>query len=638
VFWVALPLLAAGAYITVLRIGFLADDLVLLDAARSDVIGLRSLLPTQGETFYRPAGALLTWKLGWLLWGFNPLPLHLQGLLLHAGACLVLGLWLAEITSRRVLGWLAGAIFAVLPVHTEAVGWLAAQWDLWATLFALLSLWLFARWWKGMQWSWYLYAGSVLCFALGLFSKESLITFIPLVALSAWVAAPPMGRQGRLRLLYALIPFCLVLAANLAVRLATWGSIGGYKGVESSYLDFFWDGYIHQLHGLLSPLNPAVFGDPLVQVVGALTSTLIVIGVLVYGRGERALLGLAAAWLILTLFPVLNLPIRLEDLQQNRFLYLPAVGYSIGIAVLLYAAIKGVKWQRRWALSGVGCVLALSVFACWVQLRPWHTTTVQAEEINKQLQALIPTIPGRPQGMTWYVENVPDNYEGAYLFRIGLGNMRGLSTGDGARIEATDNAVGAPLWELSSSRDVFSMRFSYDRSATRFRVAYAAGITLGSQLPGEKDAGNNLELVDFTRCDAGVLAQWRAEQAEYSCVPGKGITFQPNSEDSRLVGTLANVEALESRGGFLRVRVAANYPAREQAQSLVNQWYWSGQGEGFTEERVSNLPVVQDGKDHTYWTFVAGAQLENGVSMLRFDPANGKVPTAIRWIALDTVP
>lgn len=637
VYWLVLPLLAIGAYITVLRIGFLADDFILLDAARTDVISSRSLLPLPGETFYRPVGLLLTWKLGWFLWGFNPLPLHLQGLLLHAGVSLVLGLWLAEITSRRALGWLAGAIFAVLPIHMEAVGWLAAQWDLWATLFALLSLLLFTRWWKGARPARLLYAGSVLCFALGLFSKESLVTFVPLIALSAWIAARPAEGQGR-RLAYAMLPFCLVLAANLGIRLMAWGSIGGYKGLESNYIDFFWDGYIHQLHGLLSPVNPAVFGDPTAQIVGAFSSTLIVLGVLLYGRSEKVFLGLAAAWLIVTLFPVLNLPVRLDDLQQNRFLYLPAVGYSTGIAILIHAAITHTGRQSRWTLPGVGCLLALSMAACWVQLRPWHTTTVQAEAIDRQLQALIPPNPNRPQGMTWYVENVPDNYQGAYLFRIGMGNMRGLTTGDGAWVENAESAVEAPLWDVSGKQDVFAMRFSYDRALTRFRVAYIAGTTLGGALPKENETGNGLKLADFTRCAPEVLGQWYAEQASYHCVPGQGLVFEPGNEDSRLVNTSTNVEAPATGGEFIRLRVAANYPAKEEAPGLVSQWYWSEAGEDFSEERLSSLPIVQDGKDHTYWTFVRADRAEKGISMIRFDPVNGKVPTMIRWIAIDRVP
>src|SRR3712207_6273716 len=127
--WALIPLLAVLAYASVLCIGFLSDDNILLSMARSEGVTLQGLLPDPVWPGYRPVGALLTWRLGWLLWGPNPVPYHLVGLLVHASTSLVLGLWLSELTTRRALGWLAGALFAVFPLHLEAVGWLAAQWD-----------------------------------------------------------------------------------------------------------------------------------------------------------------------------------------------------------------------------------------------------------------------------------------------------------------------------------------------------------------------------------------------------------------------------------------------------------------------------------------------------------------------------
>src|SRR5947208_2836998 len=139
-YWALLPLLALVAYATVLRVGFLSDDLTFAYRAASGGVDLRLLLPDRSSDFYRAVGELLTWRLGWLLFGYNPLPYHMIGLALHVCASLMLGLWLAEVTGRRSLGWLAGALFAVFPLHLEAVGWVAAQWDEWAALFGLLSL------------------------------------------------------------------------------------------------------------------------------------------------------------------------------------------------------------------------------------------------------------------------------------------------------------------------------------------------------------------------------------------------------------------------------------------------------------------------------------------------------------------
>jgi hypothetical protein len=169
-------------------------------------------------------------------------------------------------------------------------------------------------------------------------------------------------------------------------------------------------------------------------------------------------------------------------------------------------------------------------------------------------------------------------------------------------------------------------------------VAYIAGITMGNALPRESERGSNMKLADFTKCESNVVGQWHPEQATYQCVPGEGLMFEPNNEDSHLVNAGVSADTPQPVEGFIRVRVAVSYPAKDKAPGLVNQWYWSGQGEDFSEERLNSLPIVQDGKDHIYWTFVRGDRSEKGVSMLRFDPVNGKVPATIRWIAIDTVP
>src|SRR5438874_4497444 len=135
--WAAVPALAVVAYAPVLGIGFLSDDFALLGQGTRDVTP-DLLLPVSYALFYRPVGTLLIWSVGWRAWGLNPLPYHAEGLLVHAAAALALALWLAEVTSRRGLGWLAGALFAVFPLHTEAVGWLAAQWYALAAMFGML--------------------------------------------------------------------------------------------------------------------------------------------------------------------------------------------------------------------------------------------------------------------------------------------------------------------------------------------------------------------------------------------------------------------------------------------------------------------------------------------------------------------
>jgi hypothetical protein len=407
-YWAGVPLLALAAYAPVLRIGFVSDDLVLMYQAASSGIDPTIFVPQPHWYLYRPLGTMLVWQVGWQLWGFNPLPYHLQGLLLHAGVSLLIGLWLAAVTDRRSLGWVAGALFAVFPLHLEVVGWVAAQWDALAAFFGVLSLYLYTVWWKKMNADpsrgssdrvktghryaslalyipHILYVLSILLYTAAIFTKESLLLFLPMFPIAAWLATPrdlstyiPYRRRWHVwqRCAVSLIPFCTALALNAALRLFYWGHLGGYGRTQTDHgalLSAFWEQLITFSRMLLSPINSTILGKVTVQLVGAFITLGILIGLIKYGRRISRLLLVAAVWIVLGLAPVLNLPIGLEDLQQNRLFYLAAAGYCMGVAVLLHSAVATTRLAavgsriRGMALGGVALLLLVSAAVCWVQ-------------------------------------------------------------------------------------------------------------------------------------------------------------------------------------------------------------------------------------------------------------------------------
>src|SRR5688500_10413399 len=498
--WLLIPLLAIIAYAPALSVGFLSDDWQLLDRARSAGIDLSALLPNAYWPSYRPFGVFATWQLGWQLFGANPLPYHLLSLLLHGATALALALWAATVTSKQGFGWLAGALFAVFPLHMEAVAWTAAQWDIWATLFGILSLWAFARWWRDRS-GWGHYLASLLLFALGIFSKESLLAFLPMLAVSAWLVRPPAGGRGWLGLALSLAPFAGVLLLNVVLRFAFLGRLGGYVETRTDVGNFFWSNFAAYLRALLSPLAELTMGGPASQIVGAITSLLILAGLIFFGREQRRLLAGALLWLVLAIVPVLNLVPNALDLQQNRLLYLPAAGFCAFAAALSYEAIKAAGRWRPFALAAVAFALLLGTVASWAQLAPWHTATLITEDVAARLDRLLPDRP-----MTLYAENIPDNYRGAYLFRVGLGNMRSVKTGELTVLETVPSAQSANL--TAAPGDAFAVRFGYDPSARRYRVAYAAGITSEVEPQSPVQMATPDMLWDFRRSGDQHITGW----------------------------------------------------------------------------------------------------------------------------------
>jgi hypothetical protein len=636
-YWALVPLLTIAAYVTVVRIGFLSEDMGLNRIALGES-GWQTVLPNPGLRFYRPLGFLLTWRINWPLFGLNPFPYHLEGLLAHAGAAMLFGLWLADITRKRWLGWLAGVLFGVFPLNMEAVGWLATQWDLWAAVFGTLAVWWFSKWWRGDQGrSRWLYAGSVLFYFLGIFTKESLFAFVPIIALSAWYVLPPKSLREWVRMVLALVPHVAVLGLNLLVRQLTWGEQRNYAGVDLNYFNFLYDWPADRLRFLLAPIESIIFGEPAVQVVATLSAVGLLIGLVLYGRDLARLLLLAAAWMVLTLAPVLNIGIFRHDFQNSRLLYLVSAGYCIVVAALLWSAISHARRARWPFISGTGLLVVACVVVTWIQLEPWHTASVQAAEVEGELARLIP-MQERPQDMVWYINNVPDRYRGAWVLNSAMARTRYMPGGEAdiPQVVRTDTIEQAPLG--TDVRDSFALRWEYDPAEVRWHVNYGLGITADYGIPAaEGNTGSNLQVWDFQQCDRAALDQWQVSNASVTCQPGKGLLLNPTNVDSQIADTAFNIVPSVIGDRYVRIRASFAISGGVTTPGPAVQLFWSPPHEyfnGFRQRRVA-LPV--DANPHVLWAFVAPQEWTPALVGVRLDPADAVLPVELRWIAIDTV-
>jgi len=113
-------------------------------------------------------------------WGF-----HLVDLLLHLLSSVLL-FFIAGTLLPRFLAWFAAALFAVHPLQTQAVNYVFERATLLATLFALLSLYLFLK----ARYPW-----SVAAFGLSLLAKEETIALPAFLLLYAVLANLPRGAR-----------------------------------------------------------------------------------------------------------------------------------------------------------------------------------------------------------------------------------------------------------------------------------------------------------------------------------------------------------------------------------------------------------------------------------------------------------
>ncbi|MSR87357.1 tetratricopeptide repeat protein [Candidatus Peribacteria bacterium] len=180
---IAVPLLLI--YARSLSSGFVTwdDDYLIVNNPLIRSLSLHSLwtvFTTYDPELYIPL-TFLSYQLNFLIVGLHPFLYHLTNLFLHGGNAMLVAA-VAYMLSRKNM-WVAvaaGLLFAVHPLHTEAVVWASARKDVLASTFFLSSLLLYLHYGESGKKSTYVW--SIVTFLLALLSKVSVIT-LPLVLL-----------------------------------------------------------------------------------------------------------------------------------------------------------------------------------------------------------------------------------------------------------------------------------------------------------------------------------------------------------------------------------------------------------------------------------------------------------------------
>jgi len=287
---------------------------------------------------YRPLFFAVLW-LGNALWPGSALALHLLGLGLHVGATLLV---LAAV--RRLMpdisplaAGLGACLFAVHPVHVEAVAWISAFVHPLATIFVLVALLAHDRHQRTRTLPSLGLAG--LFFVAALLTAETAAGFPFFVVAWDWI------RYGRPQPLRA-APYFALLAMYAVIRRAVLGESLPLNLTDPDAwlrLPVFLAEYLRHLilPDLPQPLYlapPPGWGIS----VGTGVAAAFLLGVLLLlvmrTAGDRRGPLLAAAWIGAALLPPLAGVFNPTPLFALRSLYLPSVGIAILAAWFIHAA------------------------------------------------------------------------------------------------------------------------------------------------------------------------------------------------------------------------------------------------------------------------------------------------------------
>ncbi|HUI41097.1 MAG TPA: tetratricopeptide repeat protein [Terriglobia bacterium] len=359
-----------------------------------------SYVGAQGVTnYYRPMmtlGYLACYRLfGPLAYGF-----HLASLLLHVlVVCLVFALT-ERLTGNRVWAFVAGALFALHPVHTESVAWIAAVTDLELTFFFLLTFGLFvgaAR--PDGQRSSGMIAAMVAAFVFALLSKEQALTLPALAAVYEHFYRDDRARTRAVQKLARYGPLWLVATAYLAFRIRFLGALAPVhqmRAVTPSEVVLSALALVGQYLGkLLWPwrlcafyvFHPSTaFHDPRVLAGLLALAALAALFAGLWRSREPAVrfASFGIVWFLATLAPVLNSHWMAANVFAERYLYLPSVGFCwlAGLAGTRLWAASGLRTvraagARRPAVAAAGATLALLLAArIVVRNRDWSNDIV----------------------------------------------------------------------------------------------------------------------------------------------------------------------------------------------------------------------------------------------------------------------
>jgi tetratricopeptide (TPR) repeat protein len=322
-----------------------------------------------GKTnFYRPLQFVCYWVL-YRIGGPNPAVFHLLNLLLYAATA-----WLVFRLSRRLFRnevvALAGALlWALHPVHVEAVAWISALPDAGFAFFALLAVSCFLRaeheGGKGLRY----HALAVASFFVALFFKEMALSF-PFLLLAYWFFLGKPESWNRRLLRWS--PYFAATLFYMAVRYQALGYVtqGGHLWNVTPHVASAAVALLGQDTRILFwPLHLNVFRmfylGPGLQSPWPWITLLVLAGTL-WMRKREPLLAFLTAWWPVTLLPVLDIRQLSFPLLADRFLHFPSIGPCLAVAYLLLDWLPR-RIPRAQVIPAAGCAMGVAMIFCGVQ-------------------------------------------------------------------------------------------------------------------------------------------------------------------------------------------------------------------------------------------------------------------------------
>jgi len=333
---VSLAVVACATYLAALRVGFFSDDYQWLGRMNATLEQPSYMF----SVIFRDFNPVLhaAFVLDWIVGGYTPAVWHLHSIVLHGIATGLLFLVCRRLRAPLVLSIAATSVWALNVRLSEAVIWPAARGHQLATVCSLAAVVLMLGRRPGRR----LFA--LVFLTVGLFAKET--TFFAMAAIPFFLPEWRKERGFLAGLIGLGVGFVLL---NIAIKDDLHTSGAGFTALLLK-VPFI----------LLRPLG---LGD--YYRFDFLSLILIAAVILVVAWWLRRGYGFAGlAWVLACSAPIVPL-----DKLSSRYLYLPAIGYSI-VLCAAWVAIRpllrsklSARWVPRALLVGLVVIVATNVIS-----------------------------------------------------------------------------------------------------------------------------------------------------------------------------------------------------------------------------------------------------------------------------------
>jgi tetratricopeptide (TPR) repeat protein len=332
---------------------------------------------------------------------------HLTNVALHTITTALLFLVLRQMTGSIWRSAFVAAVFAIHPLRAESVAWIAERKDVLSGMFFMLTLLAYLHYVR--QRSAGRYVAMSLLFALGLLSKNMLVTLPFLLLLLDWWPLRRMrpadgeggkgtSRDSRLRfwsLVKEKIPLLLLSVGSCVATALASEKIGAAD--RMAFLPRFGNAvvsYIIYMRQMVAPaglanLYPYPRNGPATWQVclAAVVLVGVTAGAVAY-RHKRPFLLLGWLWYLGMLVPAIGIVQISYYSHADRYTYLPGIG--LAIAGTWAVADLSARWKHRQVVLGIvmtGIIGALSIGAhrqvsYWRDGEPLWTHTLACTSDN----------------------------------------------------------------------------------------------------------------------------------------------------------------------------------------------------------------------------------------------------------------